>query len=303
MEIRVSLAMIGRDAEATLPRALATSADLVDEIVFVDTGSTDHTRELAAQSRDRHGRPARLFDFPWCDDFAAARNESLRHACGAWIFWMDCDDWLDEPNRQALAQLFAGLGDEDVVYQMLHVSPAAADGGHPASTAVQDRVFRNFPQVRWQGRVHEQIVPAVLRSGGIVRMTTIVIQHTGYDDAATRLRKVERNLRLLELENAERPDNGHTLFYLGMTYGMASRPADAIGPLERSLAIISRRSRLRPRLYLLLADCLRMTGDAERARAACREGLAAHPADAELLRLERELLTDEGSFTSHPYFG
>ncbi|HEV3025747.1 MAG TPA: glycosyltransferase, partial [Pirellulales bacterium] len=249
----------------------------------------DRTRALAAEARDRHGRPARVFDFSWCDDFAAARNESLRHAAGRWIFWMDCDDWLDEPDRQTLALLFDRLSDEHVVYQMLHVSPAAADGGHPASTAVQDRLFRNLPSVRWQGRVHEQIVPSVLRSDGAVRPTTIAIQHTGYENAATRRQKVERNLRLLELENAERPDNGHTLFYLGMTYGMASRPAEAIGPLRRSLSIVSPRSRLRPRLYLLLADCTRLTGGADRALAICREGLASFPADRELLRLEQEL--------------
>jgi len=281
--------MIGRDAEATLARALATTADLVDDIVFVDTGSTDGTRELAAAARDRHGRPARLFSFAWRDDFSAARNHSLRQATGEWIFWMDCDDWLAEPDRQALARLFDGLGDEHVVYQMLHVSPEAADGGHPASTAPQDRLFRNLPDIYWEGRVHEQIVPAALRSGGTVRTTSIAIQHTGYDDAAERRRKVDRNLRLLELENAERPDNGHTRYYLGMTYGMAGRPAQAIGHLERSLAILSPRSRLRPRLYLLLADCCRLAGDAERARAACREGLAAFPGDAELMRFERDL--------------
>ncbi|HVC93672.1 MAG TPA: glycosyltransferase family 2 protein [Pirellulales bacterium] len=291
-----SLTMIGRDAEASLARALATTADLVDEIVFVDTGSTDRTCELAAAARDRHGRQARVFPFIWCDDFSAARNESLRQATGEWVFWMDCDDWLDEPDRQALAKLIAGLDDEHVVYQMLHVSPAASDGGHPASTAIQDRLFRNLPEVRWQGRVHEQIVPAVLRSGGTVRTTSIAIQHTGYDDAAERRRKVERNLRLLELENAERPDNGHTLFYLGMTCGMAGRPAEAIVYLERSLAILSPRSRLRPRLYLLLADCCRLAGDAARARATCREGLAAFPGDADLARLQQDLRGEPPSF-------
>jgi glycosyltransferase involved in cell wall biosynthesis len=289
MTQRISLTMIGRDAETSIARALETTADLVDEIVFVDTGSTDRTRELAAAARDRNGRPARLFAFAWCDDFSAARNESLRQATGEWIFWMDCDDWLDEQGRLALAKLFAGLNDEHVVYQMLHVSPAAPDGGHPASTAFQDRLFRNLPEVRWQGRVHEQIVPAVLRSGGTVRTTSIGIQHTGYNDAAERRRKVERNLRLLELENTERPDNGHTLFYLGMTCGMAGRPAEAIVYLERSLAILSPRSRFRPRLFLLLADCYRLAGDAERARAACREGLAVFPGDADLARLDRDL--------------
>src|SRR3569623_289631 len=106
----VSLTIIAQDEETLLPRCLSSAADLVDEIIFVDTGSTDRTREIAAAARDRHGRPARVFDFGWVDDFSAARNQSLRYATGDWIFWMDCDDWLDEPNRQKLQQTFAALG-------------------------------------------------------------------------------------------------------------------------------------------------------------------------------------------------
>src|SRR5207248_6049870 len=109
---RVSLSMIVKDEEANLPGCLLSVADLVDEIVVVDTGSSDQTREVARQ----HG--ARVHDFPWIDDFAAARNESLRHATGDWIFWLDADDRLNEENRQKLRGVFAGLKDENVAYAM-----------------------------------------------------------------------------------------------------------------------------------------------------------------------------------------
>src|SRR5262249_47267760 len=78
---RVSLCMIVKNEEAHLPGCLECVADLVNEIVMVDTGSTDGTRAVA----ERFG--ARVVDFPWGEDFAAARNESLRHATGQWIFW------------------------------------------------------------------------------------------------------------------------------------------------------------------------------------------------------------------------
>lgn len=281
--------MIVRNEAANLPRALATAADLVDEIVIVDTGSHDGTRQLAAASRDRHGRAAKIFDFAWCDDFSAARNESLRHATGEWIFWMDADDWLDEPNRRALAELFAGLNDANVVYQMWHTSPAAADGGHPASVAAQDRLFRNLPGIRWQGRVHEQIVPAVVRSGGVVRSTQIAVGHSGYEDAAVRRQKLARNLRLLELDRADRPDDPYVLFYLGMTYAMSGRPAEALPCLERSRQLLPARSKYLPRLFLLSADCWRLLGHSDRALQICREGLAAFPHDPQLTQFETEL--------------
>lgn len=92
--------MIVRNEEQTLGPCLASVRDLADEIVIVDTGSTDRTRELARAAG------ARVFDFPWVDDFAAARNESLRHATGSWILWLDADDRLDERNHRQCRELF-----------------------------------------------------------------------------------------------------------------------------------------------------------------------------------------------------
>jgi glycosyltransferase involved in cell wall biosynthesis len=278
MAVRVSLTMIVRDDEASLGRCLASVADLADEIVIVDTGSVDRTREIAAAARDRHGAAARVYDFAWIDDFSAARNESLRHASGDWIFWMDGDDWLDEPNRQALARVFAGL-----------------TGGHPEAAAPQDRLFRNLPAIRWEGRVHEQIALSASRSGAILKRTDIAILHSGYDDERVRRGKVERNLRLLELQNAEQPNNPHTLFYLGMTYAMDERTAEAIPCLRRSLDLLPPRSPFRPRGHLLLADCCRLQGDARRAMVVCENALAVYPDDEGLQQLMRELLANEGS--------
>src|SRR5439155_3787216 len=107
---RVSLCMIVRNEEENLPACIKPVAEVVEDMVIVDTGSTDRTKELAAQLG------ARVFDFPWVDSFAAARNESLKHAKGKWIFWMDADDRIDAANRDKLAALFASLKDENASY-------------------------------------------------------------------------------------------------------------------------------------------------------------------------------------------
>jgi glycosyltransferase involved in cell wall biosynthesis len=75
-------------------------AGLIDETIVVDTGSTDETKGVAASFG------AKVFDFLWCDDFAAARNESIRHASSQWIFWLDADDVVDDENRARLRVLF-----------------------------------------------------------------------------------------------------------------------------------------------------------------------------------------------------
>src|SRR5260370_42399374 len=99
----ISLCLMVRNEEAKLAGCLQSAADLVDETIVVDTGSTDGTRDLAAKLG------ARVFEFPWCDDFAAVRNECIRHAAGDFIFWMDADERLDEGNREKLRVLFQSL--------------------------------------------------------------------------------------------------------------------------------------------------------------------------------------------------
>src|SRR5262249_28400595 len=160
----------------------------------------DGTRQVAL------AQGARVFDFAWVDSFAAARNESLRHATGDWILWLDADEYLDAANRARLRALFDNLRDENIAYLMRQFSPLA-DGPHAAAQVDQVRLFRNNPHLRWEYRVHEQILPSVRRLGGEVRPTSIVIAHTGFADPTTQRSKAERNLRLLEQELTERPDD------------------------------------------------------------------------------------------------
>src|SRR6266849_3308582 len=98
-----SLCLMVRNEQEKLAACLQSAADLADETIVVDTGSTDGTRDLANKLA------ASVFEFPWCDDFAAARNECIRHATGDSVFWIDADERVDEVNRQKLRTLFQSL--------------------------------------------------------------------------------------------------------------------------------------------------------------------------------------------------
>jgi glycosyltransferase involved in cell wall biosynthesis len=279
--------MIVRNEEANLPECLRTTEGLFNEAVVVDTGSTDGTQEAAR----RFG--ARVFEFPWVDSFGAARNESVRHATCKWIMWLDADDRLDADNRDRLRNLFAGLGDERDAYAIQVRS--VLDANRSAFRLLdQVRIFRNLPEIRWDYRIHEQILPSVNRAGGVVRWTDVIVDHVGYQDATVRRKKLERNLRLLELDNAERSDDSFSLFNLGWTLLDLGRTADAFPRLRRSLETAKPDSSILRKLHHLLAVAQRQLGSPEEALKACQEGLKRFPDDAELLLEEGLMLRDRG---------
>jgi glycosyltransferase involved in cell wall biosynthesis len=289
MPPRVSLCMIVKNEEAHLAGCLESAADLVHEIIVVDTGSTDRTREVAS----RFG--ARLFDFPWVDSFAAARNESLRHATGEWIFWLDADDRIDEDNRRRLRTLFAQLPDDNIAYIMTYLAlrEAGLNGGNSAADHVQ--LFRNHPQIRWEYRVHEQIMPSVERLGGSARRTDVVIFHIGYQDADVVRRKLERNLRLLLLEHADRPDDPFTLFNLGRSLLRVGRVGEAVAPLTRSLELLPAGNDFIIRTaYALLVETHCRLRQFSEAFQVTRAGRGRFPLDPELLLAEGLVRRDLG---------
>jgi tetratricopeptide (TPR) repeat protein len=278
----VSLCMIVRDEEQNLPRCLDSVRDLVGETIVVDTGSTDRTREVAA------ARGARIVPFAWCDDFAAARNEGLKHASGTWIFWLDADECLDDANHRRLAELIGRLGDDNAAYLMRQLSRSADALG--ATTAVdQVRLFRRRPDVCWEYRIHEQILLAVRRSGADLRRTEVVIDHFGYQDPAVRQGKLERNLRLLELAHRERPEDPILAFNLAWALQKTGRPDEARRLLEECRDRLPPEVSIVPKVYRLLGQLHQQAGRTEQALTAYRTGRALFPNDVEL-RLHEGLL-------------
>lgn len=275
----VSLTMIVRNEESNLRACLQPVARLFDEMIVVDTGSTDQTRQLATELG------ARVFEFPWCDDFAAARNESVRHASGDWVFWLDADDRLDEANLRRLEKLLIGLDGAERSYMMNCVSQPV-EASDPALVIQHCRLFRRQPGHRWRRRVHEQI-----DTGTDQRVfTDVEIHHMGYRDPALLRRKANRDLRLLRLEYAAAPTDPHTLFFLGMAHQSIGDDDAALTHLLSSLKYSARESGdwLR-RLYALLYECLLRLGRHEEALAMLAEGLRRFPDDVTLATRHAEM--------------
>jgi tetratricopeptide (TPR) repeat protein len=281
MTDRISLTMIVKNGEATLGRCLASVRELVNEIIIVDSGSSDSSREVAANFG------AQIHNFTWCDDFAAARNEALRHSTGDWIFWLDADEYLDGDNQQKLRRLLANLPDNRSAFLMIQSS--LSSNGAPLLHVPQIRLFRKHPMVQWEYRVHEQPGPSLRRAGYDLRGTDIVVTHTGYQDSATYIRKLGYYLRLLYLDRSDRPDDPLTLFNLGLTHVQLGHFAEAIPFLQDSLHVAQLDDPIVPAIYINLIHIQGRLGRLSEASATCLEGRKRYPDDPQLLFLDGQL--------------
>lgn len=231
----LTLAMIVRNEEHTLPRCLESVRGIVDQVVIVDTGSSDGTVAVAEQFG------AEVYHFDWCDDFAAARNESLRYAKGRWILYLDADETLTPESAAQLRALLAAQPSHIGGLLCTIVSPhRQANGGVETHRGAYPRLFRNYgyPRIAFRGRVHEQITPAILECGGVIVQSPIVIWHSGYDVPLDRLdAKVRRNYRLLIEHVQQEPLNAYAWFQLGQTLARMQLIDQAKGAFEFALTI------------------------------------------------------------------
>jgi tetratricopeptide (TPR) repeat protein len=221
---RLSLCMIVKSEEEDLPLCLNSVKPAVDEIIIVDTGSTDKTKERAGELG------ARVFDFPWVDDFSAARNESILRATGDYILWLDADDRVDPPEVEKLRLLKQNFPwKKNKAYFLTVNSQSPVEG---ETHFYQLRIFPNVAGARFEGRVHEQVFYRLKELGVEFVQTDIMIRHTGYHDEATIRQKSERNLKIIQDELGRDPHNLIHHYNAARTLGGMGRLAEAIEHME-----------------------------------------------------------------------
>ncbi|MCB2189422.1 MAG: glycosyltransferase family 2 protein [Deltaproteobacteria bacterium] len=195
----VSLVMIARDEESCLPRALASARDWVDEIVLVDTGSADRTREIA------RAYGARVYEHPWRNDFSLHRNQALGYATGAWCLQLDADEELDQSTGPLLRRLAGESRAAAHRVEIVNLHP----GGRQMRFA-WPRFFRRQPGVYYHRPVHN-----LLEVPGPVADSGLRLFHHGYaGDPATLEKKHARRLAMMRRWVAEEPGDWAAHRYL-----------------------------------------------------------------------------------------
>lgn len=207
--IPISVCIIAKNEEANIELCLSSLAPYGFEIVVVDTGSTDRTKEIAAKYTDR------IFDFEWINDFSAARNFSLQKASNNWIFMIDCDEWIESIDIEEMNYFRKKCPDiaGSVTRKNITSSP---DG----IGVYNDRTERLFSRKHYYytGTIHEQLTPKHSKDFQTLLLDT-TIGHSGYLlTEKGYIEKAKRNLALLFQQMVENPNDPYVYFQIGKSY-------------------------------------------------------------------------------------
>jgi glycosyltransferase involved in cell wall biosynthesis len=217
MTAQLSLTMIVRDEESTLDRILGQAATFCDEMIVVDTGSQDHTVEVARAAG------ARVINSGWVDDFSAARNISLNACRGDWVLWLDADDVVT-PNVQAAIC----VAKHEVLTDKLDAITTpyryfTEQTGECTFSHHRERFVRRVPDLHWLGPVHEVLM---IPGNRVMHREDFYIEHR--PDPAKQASKSGRNLRIIERAVQAGDRSSRTLYYYANELRDTSRDADAI---------------------------------------------------------------------------
>lgn len=220
--LRLSACVIVRNEEENLPAWLENMQGLADERIVVDTGSTDHTVEIAEAAG------AEVYHFTWINDFAAAKNFAIAQATGEWILFLDADETFDARTKRELRPYLEKIqGNPSVAGLITHWNNYDKDDHfRRLGSGHQVRIFRNAPDIRYTGIIHEALDDTHFRPGRVLETTDFVIRHTGYSASLVQT-KVQRNLPLVEKRLAEAEARGDQAtidmmqtYFMDIYYGM-----------------------------------------------------------------------------------
>lgn len=216
--MQLSICIIAKNEEQNIAPCLECLAPYGFEIIVADTGSTDRTKEIARRYTDK------VYDFVWCDDFAAAKNFAVSKAAHPYVMVIDSDEFLEDIDMPRLEQLLTAHPGE--VGRIRRRNVFSREGQKRENTEWINRIFAK-DAFCYVGRIHEQVT-AIYRKEYTTYQAPVVIRHTGYDlPEAERKKKAARNIRLLEREltrlrmEEEQEQIPYILYQLGKSHYMA----------------------------------------------------------------------------------
>lgn len=204
----LTLSMIVKNEEKYLKECLESVKGVVDDIIIVDTGSTDNTLEIAKEYK------AKIYHFDWINDFSAARNYALQYSPGDWILYLDADERLDPASKSEIKKII-NTNEKAGYYCTVKSIDEDAKFDHSIRYV---RLFKKSPEIKFTGKVHEQIIHSLIENKYKLYHSSILINHIGYNISYDEKKiKAERNLSIL-IEEYNQDPSAYAAFKLGQTY-------------------------------------------------------------------------------------
>ncbi|SDG77697.1 Glycosyltransferase involved in cell wall bisynthesis [Selenomonas sp. WCT3] len=290
--IKITACVIVKNEEKCIGRWLESVEDYADEIIVVDTGSTDRTVEMVKAHK------AQLYSFAWTGDFSAAKNYALEQATGNWIVFLDADEYFSPASVKNIRRILTGLHPQmgicGVMCRLVNID--TEQNNKFIGATVQVRIFRNTAKLRYYGRVHEALTIPSDKSVELVKELEII--HTGYTAGIIR-KKIERNLKLLQ-EKIQ--DNGGKItprdyrYLMDCYYGLGEYE-QSLGYAEKALEQAEVIQDAKDHIYMIkVSSCLFGGKDYQTVTAAFDEAIAACPQVADFWVMKGLYLHDQKNY-------
>lgn len=285
----LSVAVIARNEADVLGDTLSSVRAIADQMIVVDTGSSDTTPLVAG----KHG--AQVLSCEWTDDFSAPRNRALREVHGEWVLWLDAGERLDAQTAESIRQFVTTEADPGKAFLLLVQVPAATPDGN-AERVGRIRLVPNHPGVRFSGRIRETLRPSLEAAGISVELGRWTIHRSARDhDDEVKRRRAQRDVRIIEREMAGVGRTPRLLCALGDVCVNTGRRSQARELYQAAIAQSERGStEMLEAYYGLLASFDNEPDQREAQLTACVQALEIYPFDAQLLCAMGSYLQDQG---------
>ena len=248
----ISLCMITKNEENYLGQALNSVKDIVDEIIIVDSGSTDKTKEVANNFAEKFNVKVKFFSFNWNDDFSEARNESLKHTAKDWILVLDADEIIEKEDLNKIKEIIKDNENDGFLFLQKNYTNDTSVAGFVFETHRKDnktyagwygsliaRLFRNKKDFKFEGTVHELIEPSIESKNGKISLANVSLHHYGNSDPKIVEKKRKFYLELCKKKVKDNP-TAHSYYELGVLYKENNDFENAIKSLNKAVELDSK---------------------------------------------------------------
>ncbi|WP_394870748.1 glycosyltransferase [Clostridium butyricum] len=225
----LSLCMIVKNEDQNIKSCLSKVVDFVDEIIIVDTGSTDNTKNIASEFTKK------VYDFKWCNDFSKARNFAISKAANDWILVLDADEFVTNFFRDNVNKFIKNSLNKKKVGRVQRINIMEDPNGNKKYIERVNRLFnRNY--FNYEGIIHEQITDLNGETYE-TEIVDIIVEHVGYTkEVLHRTDKIKRNISLLEVAVKNDSEDPYLYFQLGKSYYMMKDYKTSVLYFEKALS-------------------------------------------------------------------